>query len=129
MVPMVGSMVSGGSQYERNGKTHYERNKADYMARTKAKRVEVSAYLRSLKEQSGCIDCGNKDFRVLDFDHIGVKTINPSQMVFKGWGRARIDKELAQCVVRCSNCHRIVTYERAHAVQTLSGDVLDFQSS
>src|SRR5580658_9137930 len=100
---MFGSMVSGGSQYECNGKTHYERNKADYIARSKNKREEIRLYLRGLKEQSGCVDCGIKDFRVLDFDHVGEKTINPSRMIMKNWGRARIDKELAQCVVRCSN--------------------------
>lgn len=113
--------VKGGSQYLRYGKTHYERNHDQYIQNNKERRKVLSAYLRKIKEDSGCADCGIKDFRVLDFDHVGEKTIVPARMSSNGWSLKRIDKELANCEVRCSNCHRIITYERRQAVVTQPG--------
>ena len=49
--------------------------------------------------------CGEDDFDVLDFDHIGEK--------YKGISRLMLDenleaikKELVKCQVLCANCHR-----------------------
>ena len=121
-------MTGTGSQYQLHGKTHYERNKAKYRAGVVARRVAARQYLAELKLASGCVDCGfNTHAEALDFDHVGVKTVNPSVMVTRGWGFSRIDKELAQCEVRCANCHRIKTAERRTS-QAFSGDVSDFQS-
>lgn len=113
---ILGSMAEGGSQYTVDGQTHYQRNKENYISRTSIRRRELAQWLRDLKVASGCVDCGNNDFRVLDFDHVGPKTITPSQMIVKGWGKERMLKELEQCEVRCANCHRIVTYERTQAL-------------
>ena len=106
-------MTNSGSQYLVDGKTHYERNKDAYIARTTEQKNRIRDYLRKRREESGCVDCGIKDWRVLDFDHVGVKTITPAKIINKGWSQARIDKELEQCEVRCANCHRIITVERA----------------
>lgn len=63
--------------------------------------------LRYLKENP-CVDCGEKDTRVLDFDHVrGKKIKNVSDMVKSGncsWNR--IKNEIDKCQVRCANCHR-----------------------
>ncbi len=54
-----------------------------------------------------CVDCGEADVRVLDFDHIiGEKTAHVSSLVGRGASWQRIEKEMAKCVVRCANCHR-----------------------
>lgn len=70
------------------------------------------AYIDSLKA-SGCVDCGNKNLNVLDFDHTRDKVVQLSHM----WHRpfAEIDAEAAKCEVRCANCHRIKTIERRAA--------------
>lgn len=52
-----------------------------------------------------CIDCGESDPVVLDFDHQGDKLGNISTMV-KGSTAAKIMAEIEKCLVRCSNCHR-----------------------
>jgi hypothetical protein len=52
-----------------------------------------------------CVDCGEGDPVVLEFDHIGDKTTTVSQL---RWGSApleKIVKEIERCVVRCVNCH------------------------
>ena len=59
-----------------------------------------------------CVDCGNTDIRVLDFDHVyGKKSKNISEMIQSSSWEA-IESEIAKCEVRCANCHRIKTMER-----------------
>jgi hypothetical protein len=108
-------MVTGGSQYEIYGKTHYERNADDYKCRAKKRKLRIIKFLRRVKHNAGCADCSIKDPIVLDFDHIGAKTINPASIVNVGWGFDRIKKELRNCEVVCSNCHRRRTYARRSA--------------
>ena len=60
-----------------------------------------------------CVDCQNCDIRVLEFDHLLNKKFNISEMIGKqSW--EMISEEIVKCEVRCANCHRIVTHERAN---------------
>ncbi len=60
-----------------------------------------------------CVDCSNKDLRVLDFDHIkGNKVDSISRLVRNAVSLETLKVEIEKCEVRCSNCHRIVTFER-----------------
>ncbi len=79
-------------------------------ARTRA--TALRKWLGDYKRAVGCADCGFRDPRALDFDHVaGVKTINISFAK----SIAQAQTEIAKCVVRCSNCHRIRTWERLQA--------------
>lgn len=54
-----------------------------------------------------CVDCGEGDPVVLDFDHVsGDKVGDVSAMACCGLSLDRILEEMEKCVVRCSNCHR-----------------------
>lgn len=58
-----------------------------------------------------CVDCGEADPRVLDFDHItDDKVNNIARLMGKGLGA--LQREVAKCVVRCRNCHGRITAER-----------------
>ena len=98
-------------------KRHYLNNLDRY--KNKAKRWNRSQrrwareFISRVKKLSRCIDCGQTDIRVLDFDHVhGEKVGNVSDMVNGSYSIDAIKKEIRKCEVRCSNCHRIKTMER-----------------
>ena len=75
----------------------------------KRNRELITEYLR----QHRCVDCGESDLRVLEFDHVrGKKERNISNLVREGWAWQRIASEIAKCDVRCANCHRRKTVEQ-----------------
>lgn len=68
-------------------------------------------YLR----KNPCVDCGECDPIVLEFDHIrGEKRLAVSAMI-EGYSWEEVQREIDKCVVRCANCHRRKTAkERKH---------------
>lgn len=59
--------------------------------------------------EEGCSDCGQKDIRVLEFDHVkGNKEANMSTLIRNGTITS-LRKEIEKCDVVCANCHRIRT--------------------
>jgi hypothetical protein len=61
----------------------------------------------------GCVDCGEKDLQVLDFDHVrGVKTKHVSRLIYRAVSFQALYAEIDKCEVRCANCHRRVTARR-----------------
>lgn len=58
-----------------------------------------------------CIDCGNDNPIVLDFDHRdGVEKLsNVAELSSQGLSIKKIKEEIDKCDIRCANCHRIRT--------------------
>ena len=56
--------------------------------------------------RSGCVDCGEADLCVLDFDHIGEKRASVLRLAYDEASLERLALEIARCEVRCANCHR-----------------------
>jgi hypothetical protein len=100
------------------GKTGYKdtcrRREAIAARRDKAtdiNRAWIAAYLST----HHCVDCGNDDPEVLEFDHIpgwGEKIGNLSNMINQGFALRTVQAEVAKCQVRCANCHRKITFRR-----------------
>lgn len=74
-----------------------------------AKRQYVTDYLQT----HPCIDCGETDIIVLEFDHVrGVKRKNISNLIMQTYSLQTLMEEIQKCEVRCANCHRRVTHNR-----------------
>ena len=90
-----------------------ERRKKLYAYPARERAAVVSAkrreFLNRWKTAAGCIDCGyNTNPVALDFDHVNSeKSFTIGMGVNLKW--ARLIDEIAKCVVRCANCHRIKT--------------------
>tara|TARA_R110001632_G_scaffold187568_1_gene307989 strand:- start:357 stop:707 length:351 start_codon:yes stop_codon:yes gene_type:complete len=98
-------------------KRHYEANKRKIKKRSflrnKSQRIKSKEYIDAIKSISECIDCGESNPLVLDFDHVrGNKKMCISNMVRNSYSIETIQKEIEKCEIRCSNCHRIVTHKR-----------------
>ena len=108
--------------FRARGAVHLEQCDASRRKRAALARSAMARYLA----EHPCMDCGERDERVLDFDHVGEKRELVSALVARGAPWPRIVEEIAQCEVRCANCHRRVTAQRA-GWSRLSGNVDDPQ--
>jgi hypothetical protein len=98
-------------------KRHYQRNRESMILRAKKfkpqarnrNRIFVDNYLST----HSCVDCGEEDPVVLEFDHVfGKKKDNIADAIQKAWSLKKIQEEIIKCEVRCANCHRRKTHER-----------------
>jgi hypothetical protein len=73
----------------------------------RARRAKLGAEVLKYLKTHPCVDCGETDPVVLDFDHVrGVKRQSVTRMISCQWSLTSVFEEIAKCVVRCANCHR-----------------------
>ncbi len=106
--------------------SYYSKNKLrickDTYKNKKRHRIEKKEKLLSYLNVHPCIDCGNTDVRVLEFDHIkGNKRMDVTKMVSHAYSWENIQKEIDKCEVVCSNCHKIRTYTRSGSYRNKKG--------
>jgi hypothetical protein len=99
------------------GREHYRKNKPDYLARGKKNKKR---YRRQNRERlieylqgKSCVDCGESDPVLMEFDHRdgADKTDEVGRLIGTGqW--AKVEAEIAKCEIRCGNCHRRRTAEQ-----------------
>lgn len=90
--------------------THYEKTKETYLERQRKNRDRNKKYICDYLSKHPCIDCGESDIVVLQFDHK-----NPllkekygdiiSHGINDKWSMKKLNKEIEKCCVRCANCH------------------------
>lgn len=84
---------------------------ASTKARKSAGRARNAAYVRSIKSETPCADCGQVFPPIcMDFDHVrGAKVADICGLVLAPSSLQRIMDEIAKCELVCANCHRIRT--------------------
>jgi hypothetical protein len=92
-------------------RAYYRRNHAkhiiDVRANSRDYKVRNRETLLAHLLEHPCLDCGESDPTVLDFDHVrGVKSDDVSVLAALPAGRRRLRAEIDKCEVRCVNCHR-----------------------
>jgi hypothetical protein len=104
------------------GREHYLANRARYIrnaaANRKKVRLERTLYLIEYFKEHPCIDCGERDPIVLEFDHVGEKSFDVGQGLPERNWQSILD-EIAKCEVVCANCHRRRTARRRGATRVL----------
>jgi hypothetical protein len=92
-------------------KKHYKDNKKYYVDKARrndqfrvlALRMHIFKHLKN----NACIDCGESDIVVLEFDHVrDKKSSDISALLHKKCSIEVLKKEIAKCDVRCANCHK-----------------------
>jgi hypothetical protein len=103
----------------------YEKNREKHIKRVHINNIAVrernTELLLDYLLKHPCLDCGESDPLVLEFDHVrGVKTKEISCMIQEKWSWKAVEAEIDKCVVRCANCHRRKTaYEQNWKVVSL----------
>ncbi len=97
-------------------KRWYENNKEKHIqnVRENKKRMiaEAQQYIWDYLENHPCVDCGETNPVVLEFDHVhGKKKKAVGDLARQGYSIDAIKKEISKTVVRCANCHRIKTHK------------------
>jgi hypothetical protein len=93
------------------GREHYARNKAAYCDRARRSRTRLrescQVYAYDYLLTHPCVDCGEADPVVLDFDHRDPKMkLHDIAWFIRRRDVAGVVAEIAKCEVRCANDHR-----------------------
>ena len=93
-------------------KNHYNKNKQYYLKKAKRRnqeiKIDIVNYIQGYLSKRSCIDCGESDIAVLEFDHRNRsnKFKAVSTLIRHGYPMNIIRREITKCDVRCANCHR-----------------------
>jgi len=97
-----------------NLKEHYKKNKQKYLDKNKKFKKENQKKLLEFLQDKECKDCGLKDCRVFEFDHLSDKKANIAH-VLSGWCWESLLVEINKCEIVCCNCHRLRTLKRSNS--------------
>lgn len=93
---------------------YYSNNRDAHYLRIKKLLTQNKTRLLEYLESHQCVDCGEKNPIVLEFDHITTdKKGNISYLLSTlkcSW--KTLLAEIEKCEVRCANCHRIKTFKQ-----------------
>jgi hypothetical protein len=90
---------------------HRERHLERSRARHAEKRASINAHIAGHLVANHCVDCGESDPIVLDFDHVEEKRFNIANAAWKLVSISVLADEISRCVIRCANCHRRKTHQ------------------
>lgn len=105
---------------------YYLKNRSQEIKRSALNTTKTRHRNRELLYQffltHACVDCGDNDPLVLEFDHVrGEKKFNVANMVLRGFSWQTILLEIGKCEVRCANCHRRKTAKQFGWFKSLAG--------
>jgi len=90
-------------QYHRNRSEELKRRKVELQ---KIRRIENRQFMYDYLKNHPCVECGESDPLVLEFDHINQDDKFKAVSVMVEFSLERIKEEISKCRVLCANCHR-----------------------
>lgn len=94
---------------------HYKNNTQYYLKKAKSRNIKIQKQSQKLigkyLSEHPCVDCGEINILVLEFDHIDkkMKDMEVSRIIRHYASIDKLKIEISKCEVRCANCHRIKT--------------------
>jgi len=91
---------------------HYHNNIDYYLKKVKKRneilKVKTHSYIGQYLSTHPCVECGETDIIVLEFDHRdrNTKRIEVSKVLRRRMSIKTLIDEINKCDVRCANCHR-----------------------
>jgi len=86
-------------------------------------RIKVWEYLST----HHCVDCGESNPIVLEFDHVKGKKREKVSRLANTHGWDIVKKEIDKCEVRCSNCHKKKTAKTQNYYNAVKRILLKFK--
>lgn len=83
------------------------------IARTREIRAQLRAQIIEYLKTHPCVDCGETDIIVLQFDHLRDKITDISTMMNSAFSWTKIQREIEKCDVVCANDHMRRTARRS----------------
>lgn len=120
--------------------TWYESHRKHRIQQVKERKARVTRenYRKIFMEYfiHGCVDCGENDHRLLEFDHVkGIKKrgrIRPTEgvgsLVRAGYKWETIEKEIQKCKIRCRNCHHLKTHKQFDYMKNIKDIVEEYNN-
>jgi hypothetical protein len=105
------------------GKEHYAANRQRYIDQARIRKRALSRerirHLLQFFQEHPCVDCGEADPIVLEFDHLrGDKSFTIGTALHSRNMQSILD-EIAKCEVVCANCHRRRTAVRRASLRAV----------
>lgn len=100
---------------------HYKAHTQYYIAKAKKRNALIKQrmfkYVSSFLQTHPCVDCGETDILVLQFDHKdrASKSYDVSHILRRMLAHETLVKEIQKCEVRCANCHRRKTEKESNS--------------
>ncbi len=94
----------------KQGQLAYQKNVAHYKQKAKEnnrkRHIKTMRFVYKYLQSHPCVDCGEQDPIILQFDHVRGKKIKAvSLMIRERYSIQKIACEISKCQVRCANCH------------------------
>jgi hypothetical protein len=78
---------------------YHEANGAAARGRRRERYLRACEFVRAFLERNPCVDCGEADMLVLEFDHVHAKRDWVSRLMARGAALERIQEEIDRCEV------------------------------
>ena len=88
---------------------HYYNNHSYYLKKAAKRNIKIRAdnklFIWNYLLKHPCVDCGERDPVLLEFDHLSDKVDCVSRLMRTNTQRS-LQNEIEKCEIRCANCHR-----------------------
>lgn len=103
-----GACKSCTGTYDKNWYKNNPHRKKQIRDNNEAQRQENFKFVFNYLDSHPCVDCGESDVMVLEFDHRkdSGKLKHIGDLMRGAISRKLLENEIAKCDVRCANCHR-----------------------